>query len=99
MLERALQIMTDASASLHDALVAINAVGFFTSGLALAIGTQTRDPGAAEEHAHALLSLSQERYPAIHELLRSGQTTNGPEEIVEFTLAAVVAGVERRIGS
>ncbi len=99
VLERALEIMTAAGASLHHALLAINAVGFFTSGLALAIGAQNRAPGAAEEHAQTMLSLPQEQYPAIHELLHSGQTTSGPDEIVEFAVAAIVAEVERRISS
>ncbi|GAB4289467.1 MAG: hypothetical protein Kow0067_15430 [Coriobacteriia bacterium] len=99
VLERALDVMTKAGASPHDALVAINAVGFFTSGLALAIAAQNRAPGVAEQHADTLSSLPAEQYPAIHELLRSGQTTSGPDDIVEFAVTAVVAEVERRIGS
>lgn len=94
VLERALQILQGSGASLHDALVAVNAIGFFTSGLALAAGARQREPYAEEQQVRDLLALPVEEFPVIHEVLRSDQVVRGYGEVIDFAIEAIITRMD-----
>ncbi len=97
VLEHALQVITGAGASLHDALIAVNAVGFFTSGLAVAAGARSRDPYAENDQVKDLMSLPADRFPAIHEVIRTGQAVRGYDKVIDFAVEAIITQVGQTI--
>ncbi len=98
ILEHSLALMAGAGASLHDALVAVNAVGFFTSGLALAWGAQSRTPYSEDEQMNDLLALPADRFPSIHQVIETGQVLRGYDEVIDFAVEAIIARVDDSLG-
>lgn len=90
VVERALQILVDAGAPLHEAVLVVNVAGLLTVGVAMAAAS----PPAESDGSHDPYSqLSADEFPMLMEAYRTAEGTDF-SGVLEFAVDALLARIE-----
>lgn len=94
LVEKALSITSAAGIPLHDAILGINSMGMLTSGMAIAITASREAARSAEEVRAHFAELPSETFPHITEAMRTGQSIESYDQLLDFWVEALLARLE-----
>jgi TetR/AcrR family tetracycline transcriptional repressor len=94
VVEKALHIMTDAGASLADAIATVDVIGLLSSGIAQAASAA---PEPAHESAgNPLARLAEEEFPLLTQALEGGVLSDGLADVLSFAVDGMIAVLEAK---
>jgi len=94
VVEKALQIMTDAGAHLADALATIDAIGLLSSGIAQAASAS---PGPADgATGNPFAGLPPDEFPLLSKAAEAGALSDGLADVLTFAVDGMIASLEAR---
>jgi AcrR family transcriptional regulator len=94
VVEKALQIMTDAGARLADAVATIDAIGLLSSGIAQAAKASPEPTERAA--ANPFAGLPAEEFPLLAQAAEAGALSDGLADVLSFAVAAMIAALEAK---
>jgi AcrR family transcriptional regulator len=94
VVERALQIMTDAGARLADAVATIDAIGLLSSGIAQAAKASPEPTERAAGNPFA--GLPPEEFPLLARAAEAGALSDGLADVLSFAVTAMIAALEAK---
>lgn len=95
LVERALEILDAASIPRHEALLAINAMGFLITSQAVAMSASAANPRTPEELQSLFSSLPRDQFPLIVESMERGQFIESYDQLLDFWTEALVERLRR----
>ena len=95
LVERALEILEDAGVPTHDALLAINVMGFLIINQAIAMSAAATDSRSSEDLFAVFSSLPREDFPRIIRALETKQFIENYDQLLGFWTNALIAQLER----
>ena len=94
VVEKALQIITDAGGQLADAVATIDAIGLLSAGIAQAASTA---PEPADGDAgNPLAGLPPEDFPLLARSAEAGALSDGLSDVLGFAVDAMIAALEAK---
>lgn len=95
VVEKALQIMTDAGAELGDAVATIDAIGLLSSGIAQAASASPDRAGGAAGNPFA--GLAPEEFPLLTQAAEAGALSDGLANVLDFAVDGMIAALEAKM--
>jgi len=92
VVEKALQIMTDAGAQLADAVATIDAIGLLSAGIAQAASGSPETADGAGGNPFA--GLPSEEFPLLAQAAEAGALSDGLADVLSFAIDAMIAALE-----
>lgn len=99
LVEKGLEILDGAGVPRHDALLAINVMGFMITSQAVAMSAAAADSRTAEDLLAIFASLPAEEFPLIADSIARGQFVEGYDQLLGFWVDALLAKLQDSIGS
>jgi AcrR family transcriptional regulator len=94
VVEKALQIMTDAGAQLADAVATIDAIGLLASGIAqVASASAEQADGAA---GNPFAGLRSEEFPLLARVAEAEALSDGRADVLSFAVDSMIAALEAK---
>lgn len=97
--EKVFEILTAAGIPVREAGLTINTLGLLTSSIAMAEGASADQAAVAEQRLAQYLALPRDEFPVLLEALETGQLARSFEEVLDFAIDAVIAGLEGLAGN
>jgi AcrR family transcriptional regulator len=94
VVEKALQIMTDAGARLADAVATIDAIGLLSSGIAQAASASPEQADGAA--GNPVAGLPPEEFPLLAQAAEAGALSDGLADVLSFAVDAMIAALEAK---
>lgn len=95
LVERALGIMESAGIPTHDALLAINVMGFLITNQAIAMSASASDARSSEDLLALFSSLPRDDFPRIIGAIENGKFIENYDQLLDFWSEALIAQLER----
>lgn len=95
LVERALEILEGAGVPTHDALLAINVMGFLIINQAIAMSAAEKDPRSSDDLLAVFTSLPREEFPRITRAIETRQFIENYGQLLGFWTDALIARLER----
>ena len=94
VVEKALQIMTDAGARLADAVATIDAIGLLSAGIAQA-ASSSPEP-AAGPASSPFAGLAPQEFPLLAQAAQAGALSDGLADVLHFAVDGMIAALEAK---
>jgi AcrR family transcriptional regulator len=94
VVEKALQIMTDAGAQLADAVATIDAIGLLSAGIARAASASPEQSGGAAGNPFA--GLPRGEFPLLARAAQAGALSDGLADVLSFAVDGMITALEAK---
>lgn len=94
LVERAIEILDRAGVPRHEALLAINVMGFMITSQAIAMSAAAADPRSSEELLATFSALPRDRFPLIIDAIETGAFVESYDQLMDFWVSALIARLE-----
>lgn len=94
LVERALEIMDVAGIPRHEALLAINVMGFLITSQAVAMSASKNDPRSSKDLQATFAALPRDEFPLIVEAIEKGWFIESYDQLLDFWVDALLARLQ-----
>lgn len=98
LVESALRILGSAGIPRHEALLAINVMGFMITSQAVAMSAAKASPRSSEQLLATFAALPADSFPEISAAIRDGDFVRGYDELLDFWVDTLIERLERLAG-